>query len=91
MKTASGLYLEKQFQKALAVYNEALILAKDSSMSKVIIGILEYMICCCLFESNKLEDLSKAVITLQNVDQSVKNRFPAVYCLLARTHCKLYR
>ncbi|XP_058798760.1 uncharacterized protein LOC131668520 isoform X2 [Phymastichus coffea] len=91
VKSASALYLEKQFQKALFFYNDALKVVTESNMSKMVVCILKYMICCCLYESDKLEDMVEVVNMLQTMDRSIKNRFPALYCLLAQTHCKLFR
>ncbi|XP_003426404.2 uncharacterized protein LOC100680235 isoform X2 [Nasonia vitripennis] len=93
IKAASLAFLEeKNYAKASHDYNEALKIANELHFGAMKECILRFMICHCkVLESNKLEDLAEVVMTLQTINKTLKERFPAIYCLLAYTHCKLYR
>ena len=84
-------YSDKDFPKALDIYSDCLSHAKELKENRSTICLLKYIICCCQFESNKLDDLAQAVMTLQTLDKDFKARFPALYCLLAKAHLKLFR
>ncbi|OXU22815.1 hypothetical protein TSAR_004663 [Trichomalopsis sarcophagae] len=93
IKAASLAFLEeKNYAKASHDYNEALKIANELHVGAMKECILMFMICHCkVLESNKLEDLAEVVMTLQAANKTLKERLPAIYCLLAYAHCKLYR
>jgi hypothetical protein len=72
-------------------YKDALKLAVELEIKKLKIVVIKYMICSCLIESNELNDLLQIVEILQGIEVTIKEKFPAIYCLLAEAHCKLYR
>lgn len=88
---ASSAYIDKQYVKAHKLYTDALELANKVHKTPMVKCLLKYMICSCILESNSSEEFSEAVMILQTMDKSLKDKFPNIYCLLAQLHCKLYR
>ncbi|KAJ8675644.1 hypothetical protein QAD02_011430 [Eretmocerus hayati] len=92
IQEASKAYMDQQFIRAATRYHDAFAICKElQSTERMAAGLLRYAMARCLFESSKLEDLADAVIWLETMDNELKFKLPAVYCLLAQLHCKLYR
>ena len=90
MEAANAFY-EKSYQNAIVYYSEALELSKELNLDIVNKSLLTYMLCLSYTKSNDLEDLAEAVYLLRIIEKRIANKIPAIYCVLAESHYKLYQ